>query len=168
MRDAEGRLLRTYAGGQAKLPAYLDDYAFLVDGLIALHRATGDERWLEAAGELTEPATRAVLGRARGRILLHLDAARAADRPQQAADRQRHALGQFGRRRPTCCTWPSALDKPEYVERAEQCIRVGGVRCWKSIPRPCRNWPWRWPPGSTSRQPPRRSEAAPKQPQTAK
>ena len=32
-----------YAGGKAKLPGYLDDYAFFIDGLIALHQATGDD-----------------------------------------------------------------------------------------------------------------------------
>jgi hypothetical protein len=54
MRDPQGRLLRTYAGGTAKLPGYLDDYAYFVDGLIALHDATGDDRWLKLAAELTE------------------------------------------------------------------------------------------------------------------
>jgi uncharacterized protein YyaL (SSP411 family) len=54
LRTDDGRLLRSYAAGQAKLNAYLDDYTFLVGGLIALHRATGDARWLDAAGQLTE------------------------------------------------------------------------------------------------------------------
>jgi len=54
LRTKDGRLLRTYSKGQAKLNAYLNDYAFLVDGLIALHRATGDEQWLQTADELTE------------------------------------------------------------------------------------------------------------------
>jgi uncharacterized protein YyaL (SSP411 family) len=52
LRTADGRLLRTYGGGQAKLNAYLDDYAFFVDGLLALHQATGDRRWLTIADEL--------------------------------------------------------------------------------------------------------------------
>jgi uncharacterized protein YyaL (SSP411 family) len=52
LRTSDGRLLRTYAGGQAKLAAYLDDYAFLIDGLIALHQATGEERWLKQADAL--------------------------------------------------------------------------------------------------------------------
>ena len=54
LRTPDGRLLHAYAGGQAKLNAYLDDYAFLVDGLIALHQATDDARWLKAAQELTD------------------------------------------------------------------------------------------------------------------
>jgi len=48
----EGRLLRTYRGGEAKLNAYLVDYAFLVEGLIALHRATGKQKWLGEADRL--------------------------------------------------------------------------------------------------------------------
>jgi uncharacterized protein YyaL (SSP411 family) len=53
LRQEDGRLLRTYGDGVAKLNAYLDDYAFLVDGLIALYRASGDRKWLEAADTLT-------------------------------------------------------------------------------------------------------------------
>jgi uncharacterized protein YyaL (SSP411 family) len=59
LRTKDGRLQRTYGktGGdgkaQAKLTAYLDDYAFLVDGLLGLHDATGDARWLTAAKALT-------------------------------------------------------------------------------------------------------------------
>ena len=50
--DETGRLLRTYKDGQAKLYGYLEDYAFLVDGLLLLHEATFGERWLRAAIEL--------------------------------------------------------------------------------------------------------------------
>jgi uncharacterized protein YyaL (SSP411 family) len=52
LRDADGRLLRSYAEGQARLHAYLDDYAYLIDGLIALHEASGEPRWLEQADGL--------------------------------------------------------------------------------------------------------------------
>ena len=91
-----GPLAAAYAGGeQAKLPAYLDDYAFLVDGLIALHQATGDQRWLEAADALTQ-AQIAVLGRRSGGLFLHLEPARATDRPQQGSRRHGHTGRQFG------------------------------------------------------------------------
>jgi uncharacterized protein YyaL (SSP411 family) len=53
LRTSDGRLMRSYAGGEAKFNAYLNDYAYLVHGLLALHRATGDDRWLTAAKELT-------------------------------------------------------------------------------------------------------------------
>jgi uncharacterized protein len=47
-------LLRTYKAGQAKLNAYLDDYAFYIDALITLYETTGELRWFESALELTE------------------------------------------------------------------------------------------------------------------
>jgi uncharacterized protein YyaL (SSP411 family) len=54
MRDDQKRLQRTWRGGKASLNAYLDDYAFLVRGLLALHEATGDAKWLNAARRLTD------------------------------------------------------------------------------------------------------------------
>ncbi len=54
LRIADGRLKRTYSAGEARLNAYVNDYAFVVDGLLRLHRASGDKRWLTAAGELTD------------------------------------------------------------------------------------------------------------------
>ncbi len=50
--DAGRGLYRTMRGGVAKVDAFLEDYAFLVHGLLELSRATGDGRWLEAAEEL--------------------------------------------------------------------------------------------------------------------
>jgi uncharacterized protein len=48
----QGRLLRTYRDGQAKLLGYLEDYAGVADGLIALYEATFEPRWLNGAIEL--------------------------------------------------------------------------------------------------------------------
>ena len=50
----DGRLLRTWKDGRAHLKAYLDDYAFLVLGLLSLHEATFSHRWLRAAQQLTD------------------------------------------------------------------------------------------------------------------
>jgi uncharacterized protein YyaL (SSP411 family) len=55
MRDGEGRLLRTYNRGQARLNAYLEDHAYLLEALLALYEASFDRRWYEAA-ELTAKA----------------------------------------------------------------------------------------------------------------
>jgi uncharacterized protein YyaL (SSP411 family) len=52
LQAQDGGLLRSYREGQAKLNAYLDDYAFLVDGLVAIARASGDDRWLAPAEQL--------------------------------------------------------------------------------------------------------------------
>jgi uncharacterized protein YyaL (SSP411 family) len=49
MRDADGRLLRTYNAGEAKLNAYLEDHAFLLEALVTLYEATFDARWFHAA-----------------------------------------------------------------------------------------------------------------------
>ncbi len=55
LRTKDGRLLRSYmAGGQGRLNGYLDDYAFLTHGLLALHDATGEARWLTEAKTLTD------------------------------------------------------------------------------------------------------------------
>ena len=54
MRDGNGRILRTWRNGQAKLLGYLEDYACLADGLLALHEATLESRWLREANEVAE------------------------------------------------------------------------------------------------------------------
>ena len=54
MRDADGRLLRTYNRGQARLGAYLEDHAFLLEALLTLYETTFDPRWFAAARELAE------------------------------------------------------------------------------------------------------------------
>src|SRR5262249_59929956 len=54
LRTPDGRLLRSYRAGQAKLSAYLEDYAFLAHGLLRLHAATGDARWLREARALVD------------------------------------------------------------------------------------------------------------------
>jgi len=44
-----GRLRRVYQDGVASGPAFLEDYAFLVAGLLDLYEAGGDPRWLAEA-----------------------------------------------------------------------------------------------------------------------
>ena len=54
MRDDEGRLLRTYNHGRAKLRAYLEDHAFLLEALIGLYEATFEPRWFAEARSLAD------------------------------------------------------------------------------------------------------------------
>ena len=50
----DGRLLRTFREGQAKLDGFLEDYACVTDGYIALYEATFDRVWLDRAVTLTD------------------------------------------------------------------------------------------------------------------
>ncbi len=52
MSDGDGRLLRTRRGGKAHLDAYLEDYAYLSEGLIDLYEASGDYKYLQEADRL--------------------------------------------------------------------------------------------------------------------
>jgi uncharacterized protein len=54
MRDEDGRLLRTYKDGQARLNAYLEDHAYLLEALQVLYEATFELRWFEEARQLAE------------------------------------------------------------------------------------------------------------------
>jgi uncharacterized protein YyaL (SSP411 family) len=55
MRRADGSLYRTWKPGHAAhLNGYLEDYANVADGLVALYEATFDPRWLTAATALAD------------------------------------------------------------------------------------------------------------------
>lgn len=54
MSRADGRLLHTWRHGLAKLDAYLDDYAYLINALVTLYEATFNERWIDEAVRLTD------------------------------------------------------------------------------------------------------------------
>ncbi|MGH2919041.1 MAG: thioredoxin domain-containing protein, partial [Solirubrobacteraceae bacterium] len=54
MRDEDGRLLRTYNRGRAKIGAYLEDHAFLLEALLTLYEATFEERWFAEARALAD------------------------------------------------------------------------------------------------------------------
>jgi uncharacterized protein len=50
----DGRLRRSYKDGRARFNGYLEDYACVVDGLLALYEATFETRWLEEADSLAD------------------------------------------------------------------------------------------------------------------
>jgi hypothetical protein len=54
LRGEDGRLLRTYSHGEAKIAAYLEDHAFLLEAQIALFETGCEERWLDAAVSLAD------------------------------------------------------------------------------------------------------------------
>ncbi|HET9118924.1 MAG TPA: thioredoxin domain-containing protein, partial [Solirubrobacterales bacterium] len=54
MRDSQGHLQRTWNQGEARLNAYLEDHAFLVEALLRLYEATLEVRWFDAARETAD------------------------------------------------------------------------------------------------------------------
>jgi uncharacterized protein YyaL (SSP411 family) len=59
LQQADGRLMRSFGAvpgekAQAKILAYLDDYAYLVHGLLTLYEINGDKKRLAQAVELNE------------------------------------------------------------------------------------------------------------------
>jgi uncharacterized protein YyaL (SSP411 family) len=62
LRQENGRLLRTWKAcpegtegtGEAKLNGYLEDYSYLIEGLLELYQTTFEPRWFVAAQELAE------------------------------------------------------------------------------------------------------------------
>jgi uncharacterized protein len=58
LRDADGRLLRSFNRGRAKQPGFLDDHVFLLSALLTLYEATFEPRWFaeaeRLAGEILE------------------------------------------------------------------------------------------------------------------
>lgn len=58
LRDPQGRLLRRYRAGEAAIPAFLEDYSFLVFGLTELHQAGFETPYLAAALELNNDMLR--------------------------------------------------------------------------------------------------------------
>jgi uncharacterized protein YyaL (SSP411 family) len=47
------KLFRNYKNGKTSIDGYLEDYAFVIEGYIALYQATFDETWLNEAKKLT-------------------------------------------------------------------------------------------------------------------
>ncbi|MFL5907881.1 MAG: thioredoxin domain-containing protein [Solirubrobacterales bacterium] len=54
MRDSDGRLLRTWKEGHARLNAYLEDHGFLLEALLQLYESTLEVRWFDAAREIAD------------------------------------------------------------------------------------------------------------------
>ncbi len=66
----EGRLLRSHRDGRTSGAAYLDDYANVAYGLLELHVATGELRWLEEASRLARLAVELFADEERGGFFL--------------------------------------------------------------------------------------------------
>ncbi len=56
MRAPDGRMLRTWHAGKAKLNGYLEDQCAVADGLLQLYQTDFDPRWFQAAHEVADLA----------------------------------------------------------------------------------------------------------------
>ena len=122
LRTKEGRLLRTYTAGEAKLNGYLDDYAYLVDGLIALHEATGERRWLDTADALTKKQIELFWDEKKGGFYYtSSDHETLFVRTKKAADNVRPAGNSVAAG--NLVYLAKALDRPDYLDRAEKTIQ---------------------------------------------
>ncbi len=54
MRTESGRLYRSHAKGKSSINAYIDDYVFMIDGMLALFDITSDQKWLDRCVELQQ------------------------------------------------------------------------------------------------------------------
>ena len=70
LSDENGRLWRSYRAGKVSNPGYLDDYANVANGLLELHAATGELRWLEEAHRLARLALELFADAERGGFFL--------------------------------------------------------------------------------------------------
>jgi uncharacterized protein len=66
LRDDRGRLLRSWRGGVAHIPAFADDHALLASGCLALYEATGELRWFTEAHALAQELLSRFADTARG------------------------------------------------------------------------------------------------------
>ncbi len=87
LRDGNGRLLHRFCDGQAAVPGFLDDFAFLAWGLVELHQTTLDPAHLEAALALADDIVSRFADRTRGGFFLTADDAESlALRPKDLFD----------------------------------------------------------------------------------
>ena len=70
LSDGEGRLLRSRRDGRASGAGFLDDYANVAHGLVELHVATGELRWLLEAHRLARLAVELFADEERGGFYL--------------------------------------------------------------------------------------------------
>jgi len=121
LQGKDGILLHTWRQGEAKIPAFLDDYAWLIRGLLALHEANGNLRWLAEAERLADEMERR-LRDPRGGYLLSDAKSDLRFQPKRVADGavpSGNAVAVLD-----LLTLAERTGKAAYRERAEQALRA--------------------------------------------
>ncbi|MEW6698628.1 MAG: thioredoxin domain-containing protein [Bacillota bacterium] len=87
LRQPDGRLLARYREGEAAYPAYLDDYAFLVWGLLELYESTFEPDYLTKAVGLTDDMIELFLDQEHGGFFFYgKDSEQLISRPKEIYD----------------------------------------------------------------------------------
>jgi uncharacterized protein YyaL (SSP411 family) len=86
LKSSTGRLLRSYHTGTAAIPAFLEDYAFSIWGLIELHQATLQDDFLDEARHLSVEMLRLFTAPEGGLFSVGSDAEQLPTRMQGAVD----------------------------------------------------------------------------------
>ncbi len=129
----DGGLYRTYRAGKAHLAGYLEDYAYLTQGLVSLYEVTGDEQHLNEAARLAERLQRDFGDAAGGPFYQTAHdhealIARVRDGHDGALPNANaiaaHALARLARH----------LGRPEWEERAQEALR-GYAKGLERLPR---------------------------------
>jgi uncharacterized protein YyaL (SSP411 family) len=122
----DGRLRRASRGGVVgAAPGVAADHGDLAEGLLALHQATGEARWLDAAGGLLDVALARFGDGAGGFFDVADDAERLVSRPKEATDGAEPAgqsalAGALG-------TYAALTGSPRHRAAAEAAVAAAGA-----------------------------------------
>ena len=95
LRTKDGRLLKRWRRGKAGLPAHLEDYAFLVQGLLDTYEASFETKYLKASIELTDLAIDLFEDEQNGGFFLTADDGESLLVRLQRSIRRRHTIRKF-------------------------------------------------------------------------
>jgi uncharacterized protein YyaL (SSP411 family) len=121
----DGRLRRASRDGVVgAAPGVAADHGDLAEGLLALHQATGEARWLEAAGALLDVALEHFADGAGGFYDVADDAERLITRPKDPTDGPEPS-GQSSLAG-ALCTYAALTASPRHREAAEAAVAAAG------------------------------------------
>jgi hypothetical protein len=125
MRRPDGGLFHTARGARAHVSGFLEDYAFLCDGLIAIYEAGGAERYLHEAARLVERMLLDFDDEASGAFFnTAKDAEALIARPREGHDGATPSANAVAAR--VLAKLASHLDRSDYRERAARALRAYG------------------------------------------
>jgi hypothetical protein len=124
MRDTGGRLLRTWRGGRAHTPAYLEDYGYLADALVDLYEAGAPARYLREAASLLEPVQQDFADEGGGFFATARDHEALIVRHREGHDGATPSANAVAAR--ALARLSFHLDRPAWRESAERALRAYG------------------------------------------